>query len=235
MAFGDALLGIQEQLVPDEISSLVAADDTPPRFQGQPVARLGRTLEERLPTSLPEPNFTLTPDNSKRVKGIGKFISNLGDVLADPATQKALSSIGIGLDPRGVGGVLGQFGISLAEENARDQFRAAIAAGGDPAQIRVSGLSSEGRQAVLAEGVQAQEQTRQDRLVTLREEDQAFDQESTRIRLSQDEQRLEQQERSIQIREDELSVSRDGSSSTAGYTTTDSRTESNQNTDSKSS
>jgi len=203
MAFGDGLSGIENQLVPDIFGQALS--------QTAPGAGL-ETLsvqQPQVPTQLQEPNFTLTPENSKRVKGLGKFISNLGDVLADPATQKALASIGIGLDPRGVGGVLGNFGISLAEENARDEFRAAIAAGGDPNQISISGLSTQGRQAVLNEGLQAQEASRDERLLQLREDDQTFDQEIQRIRIGLEEERLAQQERSIQVREDELEVSRE--------------------------
>lgn len=202
MAFGDALLGIQEQLVPSELDNALS---------GAPVRALpARQLD--IPTQLAEPNFTLTPDNSKRLKGIGKFLNSAADVLADPATQKALATIGIGLDPRGVGGALGGLGVSLAEENARDEFRAAIAAGGDPSQIQVSGLSSEGRQAVLGEVNEGSELQRrsglEERALALRESDSQFDQEVELLKSQLDERRLELQEGNLEARQDELDISR---------------------------
>lgn len=111
MAFGDGLLNIENQLV-DRQGLTNALSQTPPKVDTAALQILGGG--PTAPTELQEPQFVLTPDNSKRLKGIGKFINGLTDVLSDSATQKALASIGIGLDPRGVGGVLGNLGISLA-------------------------------------------------------------------------------------------------------------------------
>ena len=162
MAFGDALLGIQEQLVPAQGTDFGSILSDPQPVGGASVQQLPATLPATGVAPQEAPVLQLSPDNVKRMKGIGKFFNSLTDVLADPATQKALASIGIGLDPRGVGGTLGQLGSSLAEANARDEFRAAIEAGGDPNSIRVSGLSSEGRLTELEAFRQGQSLTRQE-------------------------------------------------------------------------
>jgi len=181
MAFGDALLGIEQQLVPANTDFNQLLTD-PTRIQP---ASVQNPQAPTVPTQLDESTpIQLSPDNVKRVKGIGKFFNTIGEVLADPATQKALSSIGIGLDPRGVGGALGQLGISLAEANARDEFRAAIAAGGDPNLVQVSGLSPEGRLTEL-------EAFRQGQTLASEEEQRQIENQRADVALEQAQQRVD--------------------------------------------
>ncbi len=79
---------------------------------------------------------------------LGGFFTNFSKVLANPASQKFLASLGMQISPHNT--KLGEFGIGVAEANAQASFRKQLESGVSSGDAKTPGLSPEGRDSVLA-------------------------------------------------------------------------------------
>lgn len=151
----------------------------------------------QLPYEPPEISFQNPDQDPKRLKGFAKAISTFSDIIQEPAVRKMLGAVGIGLDPRGVGGQLGQLGVALAEENARQGFRQSLEEGASPAEAAAAnrGISSEGR---LAE----------EQAFNLLGQ-QALDQQNKERQLAQGDRRLDQEDAALGLRASSLDLDKD--------------------------
>jgi hypothetical protein len=142
-----------------------------------------QTVATNQPSTSTLPRSAPAIDQAKvqEFKDIGSAFNNITKILENPAAIKGLAQFGIAIgrgDPTSTG--LGNFAIQNAEDIARQNFAADLAAG--VAQPRTAGLSTEGRTAELAlfrqtsqdaiseDQRQIENQQRQERLDLQREE-----------------------------------------------------------------
>lgn len=96
------------------------------------------------------PPGVLAPSEIKRQ---GDFFSKIGDFLGSPGFPKLLASIGASISGPDE---LTEFVIGTAEAKARGQFEQRLEAGESAADIDIFGLSTEGREDILARRTEAE-------------------------------------------------------------------------------